>query len=542
MKNIILFTLLPVVALTSCGRNQSKVAVENQGLTDKVNGFAEFRLTADLSTLSGNERRMIPLLIEVARIMDDIFWMEAYGNRDELMASLNDEAAGKLVMINYGPWERLNGNAPFLEGFGPKPAGANFYPHDMTKEEFDKLSDPDKTSLYTFIRRDDSGNLIVVPYHQELQEQMQKASALLLQAAELADDPGLKKYLQLRAQAFLDDDYYPSDLAWMDMKTNVIDFVAGPIESYEDQLYGYKAAHEAFILIKDAEWSARLEKYTSMLPSLQGQLPVEPRYKTEVPGGSSDLGVYDAVYYAGDCNAGSKTIAINLPNDARVQSEKGSRRLQLKNAMQAKFDKIMKPIAANLMGNDSSNVIFDAFFTNVMFHEIAHGLGCNLTINGTGTVRDALREHYSTLEEGKADILGLFLVTYLNETGVVDVSIENSYKTFMAGIFRSVRFGASSAHGKANLICFNYFREKEAFIVDDAGNYRVNTEKMKEAMTSLANMIITIQGDGDYDRASWLINTYGVMDSGLQRALDKIAAGDIPVDIVFEQGREVLGL
>jgi hypothetical protein len=332
-------------------------------------------------------------------------------------------------------------------------------------------------------------------------------------------------------------------MAWMDMTTNRIDFIAGPIETYEDQLFGYKAAHEAYILIKDMEWSEKLKKYAALLPALQKGLPVDQKYKNEMPGDNSDLAAYDVVYYAGDCNAGSKTIAINLPNDEVVQLEKGSRRLQLKNAMKAKFDKIMVPIAAELLPPEQvQHVTFDAFFTNTMLHEVAHGLGCSNTINGKGTVREALKEQYTTLEEGKADILGLYLEMRLKEMGELDVELLNEYTTFMAGIFRSIRFGASSAHGKANLIRFNYFKEKGAFTVDSDGLYRIDFDRMTDAINSLSGLILTIQGDGDYEKAASMVRRYGIMDDDLKAALKRIEEKDIPVDIVFEQGTEVLGL
>lgn len=509
----------------------------------KLNDFASFRLTADLSHLTDNERKMIPLLIQAAEIMNEIFWIESYGDKDSLYKKLTDESERKLADIHYGPWDRMNGNAPLFEGFGSKYPGANFYPHDMTTEEFNKLEDSAKSSLYTLVRRDDAGNLITVPYHKAFSEKVIKASRLIAEAAELADDPGLKKYLELRSKALLDDNYRESDMAWMDMKDNRIDFVVGPIETYEDQLFGYKAAHEAYVLIRDMEWSKNLKKYASLLPELQKGLPVDPKYKQEMPGDNSDLGAYDVIYYAGDCNAGSKTIAINLPNDEVVQLEKGSRRLQLKNSMKAKFDKIMLPIASVLFPADQlKHVTFDAFFSNTMFHEIAHGLGCSNTINGKGTVREALKEQYTTIEEGKADILGVHLEKKLGEMGELKVDMMDEYTTFMAGIFRSIRFGASSAHGKANLIRYNYFREKGAFSIDSDGLYHIDYDRMTEAINSLSNIILTIQGDGDYEKAMEMVQKYGVMDNELKASLKKIEEKDIPVDIVFEQGIDVLGL
>ncbi|HDJ32686.1 MAG TPA: Zn-dependent hydrolase [Bacteroidetes bacterium] len=543
MKKILSFSLPVIILLSGCKISQKE---ELTTIQKKVNEFVEVELTSDLiAELSEKERQMLPYLFDAADIMDKLFWKQAYGDKSELLDTITDEATRAFVLINYGPWERLNNNRPFIEGAGEKPAGASFYPPDMTREEFEALDAPDKTSLYTLIRRDENGNLITVPYHKAYRPELEKAAELIRKAAGLAEDEGLKKYLELRSEALLTDDYYPSDLAWMDMKTNNIDFVVGPIENYEDGLFNYKAAYESFILVKDNEWSRKLEKFSALLPELQTTLPVPPEYKSEVPGSSSDLGVYDAIYYAGDCNAGSKTIAINLPNDERVQAEKGSRKLQLKNAMRYKFEKIMVPIADLLIEEDQrKHITFDAFFENTMFHEVGHGLGINNTITGKGTVREALKEQYSAIEEGKADILGLFLVTRLAEMGELgEKDLMDNYVTFMAGIFRSVRFGASSAHGKANMIRFNYFLEKEAFSRDETtGTYRVDFDKMTEAMNELASEILTIQGDGNYEAARQMVEEKGMIGDMLRADLQRIAAAGIPRDIRFRQGKEVAGL
>lgn len=511
----------------------------------KVENFAEVELTADISHLSENEKKMLPLLFEAAKIMDDIFWTQAYGDKEELLSQIEDEATRQFVKINYGPWERLNNNNPFVDGFGKKPQGANFYPVDMTKEEFEAFKSANKTSQYTLIRRDDSGNLISIPYSVAYKEQHERAASLLRQAAELAEYENLKNYLNLRAEALLTDNYQPSDFAWMDMKNNNIDFVVGPIENYEDALFGYKAAHEAYILIKDMEWSNKLSRFAALLPALQESLPVAPEYKSEVPGSDSDLGAYDAVYYAGDCNGGSKTIAINLPNDPEVHVTKGSRKLQLKNSMRYKFDKILVPISQILIdASQQQHVTFDAFFENTMFHEVAHGLGIKNTINNRGPVREALRETYSPIEENKADILGLYMVTKLVEMGeLTEKDLLDNYVTFMAGIFRSVRFGAASSHGKSNMISFYYFQEKEAFTKNpETGTYKVNFDKMTEAVTALANKILTLQGNGDYDGALELLKSKGFIQEALQSDLDKVNSSGIPVDIRFKQGPEYLGL
>ena len=506
--------------------------------------YTEVTLSASLDHLSENQQKMVGLMIDAAKIMDSLFWYEAYGEPGQLLDTLSSPSAKSYARINYGPWDRLNGNAPWLAGVGAKPAGANYYPTDMTKEEFEAAALEHKTSLYTFLRRDESGSLTTVWYHEMFAEQIQKASALLREAAELAEDPGFKEYLNLRAEALLTDEYQPSDMAWMSTKTNALELVIGPIETYEDQLFGYKAAHEAYVLIKDLDWSERLAKYASYLPELQRGLPVPEAYKQDEIGTDADLNAYDVVYYAGDCNAGSKTIAINLPNDEEVQTAKGSRRLQLKNAMRAKFDKILVPLAGELIAEDQrQHITFDAFFANTMFHEVAHGLGIKNTLNGPGTVRAALKEHASALEEGKADVLGLYMITQLHEKGELDGDLMDYYVTFMASIFRSVRFGASSAHGKANMVRFNFFQEQGAFTRDEAtGTYRIDFEKMQEAADALSEKILTLQGDGNYDGVAQLVAEYANIRETLQADLDRLGANNIPVDIVFKQGKSELGL
>ena len=506
--------------------------------------YTNFTLTADLSHLSDNQKQMVGLMIEAAQIMDELFWYEAYGDKEAFLAGLPTESAKQYARINYGPWDRLNGNEPWLEGIGQKPAGANYYPADMTKEEFEAFEGENKSSLYTFVERNDAGELTVVWYHEKFAEQVKKASDLLKQAAELAEDAGFKEYLNLRAQALLTDDYQPSDMAWMSTKTNALELVIGPIETYEDQLYGNKAAHEAYVLLKDMEWSKRLERYVSYLPELQKGLPVPDAYKQDEIGTDADLNAYDVVYYAGDCNAGSKTIAINLPNDEEVQEAKGSRRLQLKNAMRAKYEKILVPLASELIAADQrQHITFDAFFANTMFHEVAHGLGIKSTLDGEGTVRAALMEYASALEEGKADVLGLYMITQLHKKGELEGDLMDYYVTFMASIFRSVRFGASSAHGKANMIRFNYFQEMGAFSRDEAtGTYRIDFEKMQEAADALSEKILTLQGDGDYNGVAALVADYAVIGETLQGDLDRLAENNIPVDIVFTQGKSELGL
>ena len=505
--------------------------------------YTTVKLEPDLTSLSAKERQMIPLLIEASKAVDDVYWVQTFGDRSKLLDSADAEAL-KFYQINYGPWDRLDENHALMETIGPRPAGSNFYPSNITKEEFEaevarggKRADSLK-SLYTMVRRDSSGKLTATPYSKFFAAEHERAAKLLDSAATLADDPGLKRYLTLRARALRTDDYQPSDMAWMDMKNNAIDVVIGPIETYDDELFGYKAAHEGVVLVKDREWSRRLARFASLLPGLQRGIPVAEQYKREKAGTDSDLNAYDVVYVSGQANVGAKTIAINLPNDEEVQLKKGARRLQLKNAMRAKFDRILMPIANELIAQDQlKHVTFDAFFENVMFHEVAHGLGIKNTINGKGSVRTALKERAGSLEEGKADILGLYMVRQLrtqkeHTTG----TMEDNLVSFLASIFRSVRFGGGSAHGRANIAAFNFLQQRGAFTRDSStGRYRVDFAKMQAAANALTQTILTLQGDGDYEGVGKFQSDFGTIPPTLRSDLNRLNAKGIPVDIVYQQ-------
>jgi hypothetical protein len=528
------------------GASTAGSTAEGADMQSRIAEYTTVKLVVDTASLSQKERQMIPLLIEAAKAMDPIFWVQTWGSRDSLMAMTDDADVRRFIEINYGPWDRLDDYAPFVEGVGPRPPGANLYPKDMTKEEFEAAlasgsaarADSLK-SLYTLVRRAADNTLIAVPYHVAFKAQNEIASAKLREAAELAEDPGLRKYLTLRADALLTDDYHASDLAWMDMKDNGIDVIIGPIETYEDELYGYKAANEAYVLIKDKAWSQRLSRYAAMLPELQTGLPVASQYKQETPGTDSDLNAYDAIFYAGQANSGAKTIAINLPNDEDVQLKKGTRRLQLKNVMQAKFDRILMPIAEELVDPDQFAILnFTAFFENTMFHEVAHGLGIKNTINGKGTVRTAMKERAGALEEGKADILGLYMVQKLNEKGELPgEDLHANYVSFLAGLFRSVRFGGGDAHGRANIAAFNFLQQQGAFERDSATNkYRVNYDKFQAGVNALSEKILTLQGNGDYEGVGAFQEQFGTISPQLQHDLDRLNTKGIPVDVVFDQG------
>jgi hypothetical protein len=538
--------LIAAVLLTACRGDDAPVPAGTSPVRALVDQYATVRLTADLTGLAEADRELIRHLIDAAQIMDGVFWLQAYGDQQHALAlAEGDEATRRYIEINYGPWDRLRDNEPFVPGVGPKPLGANLYPADMTDEEFEAAAsrDPALRSLYTLVRRNDQGALTAVPYHEAFAEEHTAAAEALRQAAGLSADAALARYLRLRADALETDEYRESDLAWMDMKDNRIDVIIGPVETYEDTRFGLKATHEALVLLKDMEWSARLARFAALLPELQQGLPVPAAYKRETPGAEAELNAYDVVYYSGEANAGAKAIAINLPNDEQVQLAKGTRRLQLKNAMQAKFDRIMMPIAEALIAADQrEHITFDAFFANTMFHEVAHGLGVKNTLDGRGTVREALREYASPIEEGKADVVGLHMVEQLLEQGeITETALEDHFVTFLAGIFRSVRFGAADAHGRANMVRFQFFQEMGAFTRDAAtGTYRVDFEAMSRAVEELSRLILTLQGDGDYAGVDALMTERGFVPPDLQADLDRLDTMGIPRDVVFEQGVEVL--
>ncbi|GAA6139854.1 hypothetical protein NBRC116583_36010 [Arenicella sp. 4NH20-0111] len=531
--------------------SKSKIpSVDNVKSTAPINNprfdiYSEVELSVDLGELSEDQKKMVSLLIDAGKITDELFWQQVWGDKEALLRSIDDPKARQFALYNYGPWDRLDGDKPFIAEFGARPEGAQYYPRDMSKEEFAAWSMKGKDGLYSLVKRDSQGELILQPYREAYAEQLGEIAKLLRQASALAEDKGFAEYLNLRADALLSGEYQASDMAWMDMKDNLIEVVIGPIETYQDALYGYRAAFETFVLLKDQAWSKRLAKFAQYMPDLQKGLPVSQKYKDEMPGSDADLNAYDMLYCAGDCNSGAKTIAINLPNDEQVQLAKGTRRLQLKNAMRAKFDRILLPISEQLIDVEQrENITFDAFFANTMFHEVAHGLGIKNTLDGQGTVRQALKEHASALEEGKADILGLYMIQELRAKGEIEEGeLMDNYVTFLAGIFRSVRFGASSAHGRANMIRFNYFSQEGAFARNsNTGTYSIDVPKFEKAIRDLSQKILVLQGDGNYQTVDQFVADLGGMSDQLKSDLDLLVAKNIPVDIVYKQGKDVLGL
>ncbi len=574
-------------------------AVKGYPLASRLNSYKQIRLTTDTTVLSEAEKECIVHLIKAAKIADEIFWQQSYMSKSEALKGIKNDTLRRFMEINYGPWDRLNNDKPFVAGVGEKPKGATFYPAGFDVNQVDEGLKFKVLSPYTIVRnvpKPDpktppappkpgelpievlplkNGNLITAQgYGEAYRIEIGKIMEELQLAAKVieTEDPAFANFLRVRAGALGSSEYIMSDVEWLNLNSH-LDLIIGPIENYEDKLLGVKTSFEAYVLVRDKEWGKKLERYVALLPELQASLPVSSEYKPsladdamvreeggpvemiEVPGfppmpkpakALSQLAVFDAVYYAGDCNSGSKTIAVNLPNDETIQKYFGTRRSQLKNTMRAKFENMVVPISQKLMVSEQqSNITFDAFFNNVMFHEVAHGLGVKNVVNSSVgkeiTVRDALGATYSAIEECKADVLGLYMVTKLYEKGELTGKLDDYYVTFVASVFRSVRFGASSAHGKANMITFNTLI-KNGCVVKTTKGYKVDVIKMKQAISDLAAELLQWQGNGDKAVVQQILDTRGVIGVELQKDLDVLSRANIPVDITFEQGVEVMGL
>ncbi len=541
-KFFILISVLSFCFFTSC--QEAETDYQKQ-LQERIAQYEEVVLTANLDHLSPEERDMIPYLISAADIVDDIFWMQSYGSKDQLMDYIDDRYAREYAQINYGPWGRLEGHIPFFHGFEDKPLGANFYPPDIDREEFNEWDDPEKRSPHTMIRRANDGTLVAIPYSAAFAEQHQQIASYLKMAAETSGYAAFSNYLNLLGEGLQTDDYRESDIAWMQMRNNKLDVLLRPFDTGEDRKFGHKEAHTAYIVVKDPEQSQRLESFTEMLPDLQARLPVPDRYKQETPGDDSEILVYDAIYYAGHCNAGPKIIALHHPQDSEIQQQTGTRSMQLRNVMEAKFDGILKPIGNLTIHEDQRDfVTFDAFFHLTAFHEIAGGLGISNTVTGDGPVRNALREYHGLIDATVSDLTALYLLTQLYEMGEISEELlHQAYVTSFASVKRSSRFGTAGAHGTAGMIRFNLFAREEAFSrCDDTNTYLVDFDKMKAAVEKIVEQLIRIQGDGDYEAAQELAQQYGSMSETLQGDIDRINHEDIPVDVAFRQGLRFLDL
>jgi hypothetical protein len=527
------------------GRGQSGAAGAG-ALTAKIRRFAPTVVTADTSRLTARDRRALDKIIAAAAYMDPLFLRQVWAGNPDLKARLERDTspAGRARLhyfkLNAGPWSRLDSDEPFIEGVPPKPPQANFYPADMTKEEFNNweqgLSADEReraNGFFYVIRRDAGGGFKTVPYSAEYREFLVPAARLLNEAAQLTTNRTLRDFLNKRAAAFASNDYYDSDVAWMDLDAP-IEVTIGPYETYEDGLFSYKAAFEAFVTLRDEAESAKLARFSRYLQELEDHLPIEARYRNPKLGAASPIRVVNEVFASGDGNRGVQTAAYNLPNDERVVKEKGSKRIMLKNVQQEKFQQTLIPIAHVVLAPaDERALSFDTFFTHILMHELMHGLGPH-NINAGGrdtTVRMQLKELYSAIEEAKADISGLWALQYLIDKGVMPKSLERAlYTTYLASTFRSVRFGITEAHGKGIAVQFNYLMDKDAIRYNErAGTFSINPARVKEAVRDLTHDIMTLQAEGSYDKAKAMLDTYGVVRPPMQRALDRL--GNVPVDI-----------
>ena len=542
--------LVPALAFAACGgvedtRDVSLAeGVSSEGLQQRVEQFAPVTISFDTTLLDAGQKAVLADLVRASDVLDTIFRTQVWRENLEYASALADaegpgmEAARDYYGIMYGPWDRLEENEPFL-AVGAKPAGAGYYPEDLTSEELQAWIEahPDDreafTSYYTVIVRGDGDSLQAVPYAEHYGDRLARAAALLDSAAARAENPTLDRFLRLRAEAFRTNEYFESEVAWMGLAGNRVDPTIGPYEVYEDELAGYKAAFESFVTVKDPEESARLEELVSYLPDLESALPIPERHKNLDRPFTSPISVVDVAYTAGDTRAGVQTLAFNLPNDPRVREQEGSKKVMLKNVIQAKFDHILKPIARAVLDSAQAERIgVEPYFVRILMHELAHGLGPDyVTGDTTLTVNKALRERYSALEEAKADAVGSHSLRVLAERGVyTEEFLEEVYVDHVADLFRCVRFGVGEAHGKGCLSQFNYLRERGAIDLDEeTGRYAADLEAMPEAMAALAREYLTIEATGDYERAGAFMEEYGRLSPEMEAALERLEA--VPVDI-----------
>jgi hypothetical protein len=507
--------------------------------------FAPTDIGAEVSGLSPGERRILARLVEASKIVDALFLRQVWAGNEAMLVDLVKDASplGRArlhyFLINKGPWSRLDHNEPFIPGVPAKPLGASFYPPDASKADLERwigsLPEPERaraTGFFTVVRRGSSGSLTLVPYNLEYQGELARAASLLREAADLATEPTLRNFLAKRAAAFLSNDYYDSDVAWMELK-GAVEPTIGPYEVYEDELFNYKASFESYITIQDEAESAKLQKFGGELQDIENHLPIDPKYRNPRLGALAPIVVVNEIFAAGDGNRAVQTAAFNLPNDERVIREKGSKRVMLKNVQDAKFAKTLVPISKVVLpAGDQGDVSFDAFFTHIVVHELMHGLGPhNITVGGRQTtVRQELKETYSYLEEAKADISGLFAIQFMINKGVLPKTLERPlYTTYLASAFRSIRFGTGEAHGKGIAIQLNSLLDSGAFVVQSDGTFAVNPAAVKEGVAALTRDIMTIEAEGDYARAKGLGDRLGVVRPPVQKALDKLTS--VPVDI-----------
>ncbi len=543
MPLLLLITMLTLTSACTAEAPTEPPPVTGSPLASQIARFDPVDISVDLSGLPDNERQALDAMVAAARLFDGLFLQQVWADNPALLVQLaqDQSPAGRerlhYFLINKGPWSRLDENAPFIDGVGPKPPQGNFYPADATKEEVEAwmntLRGADRqlaVGFFSTIRRNASGSLMAVPYSVEYQNTLAAAADHLRRAASLTSQPTLKRFLELRAAAFTSNDYYASDVAWMELDAS-IEPTIGPYETYEDAWFGYKAAFEAFVTVRDNAETTKLDVFGGELQGLEDALPIDARYRTAKIGAMAPMRVVNVVFSAGDANRGVQTAAFNLPNDDRVIREKGSKRVMLKNVQEAKFQHVLTPIAqVAIAAADRDKVSFDAFFTHILMHELMHGLGPHVVHGSQTPVREALKDTYSALEEAKADISGLWALAQLANKGTISADIARSmYTTFLASSFRSIRFGLTSAHGRGQILQLNYLLDNGAVLVNADGTFSVVDAKIADAVANLTRDIMTMQAVGDYAAAQAMLATMVVVRPEVQAVLDKLTG--VPVDI-----------
>ena len=548
-RNITVFIIvLAGMFIASCNETVEKTEkkeIKNSVKTieQRISQWKEIKLTTDISQLSDNEKEMLTIFIDISKIIDDIFWQQNFGKKEDILNNISGQDTLEFVKLNYGPWDIIEGKKSIIPGYDEKPLGAQFYPKDIKYLPFINLKAEGKLSPYTLIKRDDSGDLYITAYHNAYKEDLEKISELMLKASELTDNEQFATYLKARAEALLIDKYLASDQAWMQVKDNKLDFLIGPVETRLDNFFHNKAAYETYVLIRNEKLSEKAKSYARLLTNFQQCLPMDKSYKEQPLTQDIDFGVYDAVYYAGISNYGGKMLSLNRPYDIQVLKKYGSRKMMFKNVMDAKLNNILMPIAKIMIDSTQVNMITsNAFSEENLLYEIGDKLGFNKTLKGD-KVKDALKDYYTIIDKTRADLVKLYLAKELKNLGEIDASqLEQHYLTYVANVFRIVRLGDGIPEAKAGMLIFNFFIEKKAVTRNENGTYFVNFEKMNNSIEELTTLIHKIEQDGDYKKAKEIVTDKAMIKEPIKTDINKIHEQGVPIDVRFKQGKEVLGL
>lgn len=540
MKKFVFLSIIFSLIFISCENKSTENIVEPE---DYEIILKDVELVADLSKLSENQKEMIRLFITASNYIDTMFFYENLENYQDIYSKIDDNDLKQKFIYNFGPWDRFSENKPFIDGFDKKPLGGNFYPQDMSIDEFQNFADSNKECYYTFIRRDSNNNLTCVPYHKQFEFYVDTIGSLLMQAAALSDNDQFSEYLTQRAYALKTDEYFTSDSIWVNLKDNDLDFIIGPTYILDDKLLNLKAEHQAFVLIKDVDWTSRMEKYNKWLKFLQKAIPVPEQYRAEEPGESSSIVVYDALYYGGSGKCGGTLLSVVFPLDQKIQMQQGVKNVQFKNIVKFKFNSVAKPISDVILTQDQKGFVSeDAFFVNTILYEMGGSLGIRNTINTNEPVRSVLQDYFTISDYIKNYALSLFLAEKLSEVGEIENDLKENYFTFVVDLIRLIRFGMQNDYAVSNLILYNYLVENMAITYDKENHIIIDYDKMKTAINNLTTQIIVMQGDGNYDQMKQFIEKFKSIDSNLQNIINQVNKNNIPTDMRLIQGEDVLNL